>query len=101
MDGKGPHCITLNHRELPSLHHEEIIVKREEVAIALRLRFVKARWYMSLKEGAIVRGPTARMDDSSAAAIELGRHQCGKGKSHESANVCTLCGQDRSPVYSR
>jgi len=32
---QSPSCITLNHRELPSLHHEEIIVKREEVAMIL------------------------------------------------------------------
>src|SRR5664280_1917777 len=32
---RHPSCITLIHRELPSLHHEEIIVKREEVAMIL------------------------------------------------------------------
>src|SRR5664280_1219923 len=32
---QAPSCIILIHREPPSLHHEEIIVKREEVAMIL------------------------------------------------------------------
>src|SRR5664279_2057531 len=35
LQREWPSCITLNHREIPSLHHEEIIVKREEVAMIL------------------------------------------------------------------